>query len=391
MIRVGFIFQDNLGRWNGGLNYYKNLVDLINGSNEFEPYILASPKLKVIIDAKFPNVKCYYSNLFTDGSKLSYVRKFFLYYFKYEILINRILKKYKIDIVSHNDFFPLNKKTPCPCCSWIPDLQSFRYPQLFSEKAVVREKFVRQIILDNSKYVVVSSYDSKKDLKECFPKLNEDKIKVFHFTLPPINKVNDYSRDILDKYKLDEYKFFLITNQFWAHKNHIIVLKSLKELLDQYKTLNFKIVATGLQKDSRDLANFNIITNYIKENQLQEYFIMTGNIPYNDVKCLQYYSTAVIQPSLFEGWNTAVEECKLIGKKIILSNIPVHLEQNPANVEYFNPHDEIELAKVLKKVFDNYNLIDEKKFESIAETFQESNWNNFKEEYIKLIKETLGA
>ena len=76
-----------------------------------------------------------------------------------------------------------------------------------------------------------------------------------------------------------------------------------------------------------------------------------GEIPYNDVLQLIKNSVAVINPSFFEGWSSTVEESKSINKLIILSNINVHLEQNPKHAIYFNPKNEIELASVMEKVF----------------------------------------
>ena len=36
-----------------------------------------------------------------------------------------------------------------------------------------------------------------------------------------------------------------------------------------------------------------------------------------------------------------------MGQRILLSNIPVHLEQNPENARYFNPDDPLELADLM--------------------------------------------
>ena len=48
-------------------------------------------------------------------------------------------------------------------------------------------------------------------------------------------------------------------------------------------------------------------------------------------------SVAVLQPSLFEGWSTTVEEAKSIGKTILLSDIPVHREQAPPRRAVLRP------------------------------------------------------
>ena len=66
-------------------------------------------------------------------------------------------------------------------------------------------------------------------------------------------------------------------------------------------------------------------------------------------------SIAVIQPSLFEGWSTIVEECRSIGKKIILSDLNVHKEQNFSESIFFKRNSYEDLSS---KILSSY-----KKFE----------------------------
>jgi glycosyltransferase involved in cell wall biosynthesis len=62
------------------------------------------------------------------------------------------------------------------------------------------------------------------------------------------------------------------------------------------------------------------------------------------------YSIALINPSLFEGWSSTVEEAKSLGKRIILSDIPIHREQNPPGGLYFKSDDPEMLAKHMKDI-----------------------------------------
>ncbi|RIW14372.1 glycosyltransferase, partial [Algoriphagus lacus] len=57
---------------------------------------------------------------------------------------------------------------------------------------------------------------------------------------------------------------------------------------------------------------------------------------------------AVIQPSLFEGWSTVIEDAKSLNVQVICSNLPVHIEQLSLNGIYFNPYNEMELALIIK-------------------------------------------
>jgi hypothetical protein len=59
------------------------------------------------------------------------------------------------------------------------------------------------------------------------------------------------------------------------------------------------------------------------------------------------HSLAVIQPSLFEGWSTVVEDARCLGKKIILSDLLVQVEQNPQGSEFFERHSPQQLADLI--------------------------------------------
>ena len=58
-------------------------------------------------------------------------------------------------------------------------------------------------------------------------------------------------------------------------------------------------------------------------------------------------SLAVIQPSLFEGWSTVVEDARALGKRIAISDIPVHLEQHPPGARVFARDSAESLAAIL--------------------------------------------
>ena len=85
---------------------------------------------------------------------------------------------------------------------------------------------------------------------------------------------------------------------------------------------------------------------------MRDRFIVLGWVPHGHTFDLIRQSVAVLQPSLFEGWSTTVEETKSIGKAIVMSDIPIHREQSPAGAIYFDPNDAASLAEGLIQVFD---------------------------------------
>jgi glycosyltransferase involved in cell wall biosynthesis len=104
---------------------------------------------------------------------------------------------------------------------------------------------------------------------------------------------------------------------------------------------------TGLTHDPRNPHFFVNLSAYAAEKRVADMFSILGLVPYSDLMGLMTNSIAVINPSRFEGWSTSVEEAKSLGKSILLSDIPVHREQNPEYGQYFGVDDPAALADLI--------------------------------------------
>jgi hypothetical protein len=93
----------------------------------------------------------------------------------------------------------------------------------------------------------------------------------------------------------------------------------------------------------------------ISEYNIRDQFIFVGLIPHDHLYSLIRQSKCVLNPSLFEGWSTTVEESKSVGKRMILSNLPVHLEQAPPESIYFKSDDAQDLAGSIKEAWLNFD------------------------------------
>lgn len=91
------------------------------------------------------------------------------------------------------------------------------------------------------------------------------------------------------------------------------------------------------------------------EYKLEKEILFLGFIDRKDQLVLMKNAQAVIQPSLFEGWNTVVEDAKALNQTLIVSNITVHKEQLENNAYYFAPDDYNELALKMVEVINNPN------------------------------------
>ena len=63
--------------------------------------------------------------------------------------------------------------------------------------------------------------------------------------------------------------FFYLPNQYFIHKNHLVVLKALTRVIKQNRNTGMTIISTGLNNDHRHPNYFNSITKFIKLNGLK--------------------------------------------------------------------------------------------------------------------------
>jgi glycosyltransferase involved in cell wall biosynthesis len=351
MINVGFLLNFPI-EYKGGINYLKNLFYAI------DKYY----KNKINIVLFIPqNISEEYVTMFSPYSKVIrtpilqrntlpwLISRIGEKHLGFDILIYQLLKKHKIHCVSHSNYvFPFKSVRSI---NWIPDFQYLHYPQLWSQKQLNTTKKLHKKLIKNSDLIVLSSNNAKNDFKNSYPGFI-DKVRVMHFVSQPdivqfTERKNDLNSHINGKY-------FYLPNQFWSHKNHLTVFKSMALL--KSKGVNVTLVTTGLMHDYRNNNHIDELKSFVKENNIEENVDFLGLIPYSDVLQLIADATAVINPSFFEGWSSTVEESKSIGKLLILSDIEVHREQNPDNVIFFNPTDEQNLAEILEKVWNNDQL-----------------------------------
>ena len=79
-------------------------------------------------------------------------------------------------------------------------------------------------------------------------------------------------------------------------------------------------------------------------------------------------SHSMINPSLYEGWSTTVEEAKSLGVPMLLSDIPVHREQAIGKAQFFDPHSVNDMASKLLEAWNEERHADSFLREQLTQT-----------------------
>ena len=353
MIKVGFIGAVSK-EWMGGLNYFNNLLYALSAieDKKIEAVVFVGKKTDDEIKNTFKKYAEVVEHSMFDRKSLYW----FIWNITYKIFgskyfLDVLLKKHNIQVLSHTKLYGLKY---CKTVNWIPDFQHLHLPGMFSKKEIKSRNESYLELIKKSDKIVLSSYDALKDFNIFTPEYIK-KVAVLQFVSQPDNRyfqLNEADKSVLlKKYNLEK-DFFYIPNQFWKHKNHKLVFESIKNLKDKQQEIN--VICTGYMNDYRNKKYINDIKVFVVKNNLEKNIKLLGLIDYKDVFSLIKFSKAVINPSLFEGWSSTVEECKSLGKNMILSDLDVHKEQSPSSV-FFNRNNVKSLADVLAN-YDNIEL-----------------------------------
>jgi glycosyltransferase involved in cell wall biosynthesis len=362
--------------WTGGYNYLLNLVRALDTymAQSVEPIIFFSDDVDVDEMSPFLDVsgaEVVKSPVF-DQQHASR-RLIHALVFGRDNAVQRVFRDYRIDCVFEAAQFH-GWRSGFPSVAWIPDFQHKCLPGMFGPLAYWKREIGFRAQIGSRRTIMLSSEDSRAVCEKLYRSV-AGRIYTVPFAVPmPSNIDEAMARFTADRYGLPE-SYYILPNQFWRHKNHMLVIDALASLKQKGHT-GIVIAATGHTVDPRHPDYFSTLQSRIAEYSLESQFRILGKIPYADLLPLVFSSEALINSSLFEGWSTTVEEAKALGVPMILSDLDVHIEQTEGDARYFDRFSVKALEEALlsppeKKIFsiEKLSLANEKRMEIFADKF----------------------
>ena len=131
----------------------------------------------------------------------------------------------------------------------------------------------------------------------------------------------------------------------------MLILKA--AVLLKTRKVTFQMVFTGSTKVESESSYYPSLLDFVHKNDIQKEIRFLGIVDRSEQLALMKNAEALVQPSLFEGWSTLVEESKALNKHIVLSDLAIHKEQIDVNCTFFDPLNENQLADILEIIFRN--------------------------------------
>jgi glycosyltransferase involved in cell wall biosynthesis len=226
------------------------------------------------------------------------------------------------------------------------------FPEVSCNNAWQKREATLSLLIQRATYVVTGTETGKKQIETSY-NVPAEKIIVIPIPVPVIkfnDDINEY-QGILDKYKIQK-EFLFYPAQYWPHKNHVTLLKSLKYLKDEYQ-LTMDLVCTG-----NDKGNKKYIENYTKNLGLEKQVKILGFVSDRELAVFYKQAFALSFLSLFGPDNLPPLEAFTLGCPVIASRIEGVEEQLGNAAVYFDPMSHVELAENIIKLHQNSELRD---------------------------------
>jgi glycosyltransferase involved in cell wall biosynthesis len=325
MPNIGFVAIDTDGKWIGGRYYLQHLIKSVAALPEHERMPISDVWWQRPAD---PDPFAEVRDLISSRVVLAYP----------PTVLGRARRKLRriasgtrtaADLFQDAGIGALFPVLPCespgvPYVFWLPDFQYLHLPELFGEELCQWYERYYSTNVSLADLVIVSSRHCFRDYQRAFPEA-ASKARIVPFASIP-----DPSWWRLDPESLALSKnltgpFFLLSNQFSHHKNHMVVFQAVQIL--KQRGVDVRVVCSGSTYGFRGGDYFGHLQEFLKEQDLRENIRILGLLPRDEHAALMRRSIAMLQPSRFEGWSTTVEDAKALGKTLLVSGIEVHREQ----------------------------------------------------------------
>lgn len=264
------------------------------------------------------------------------------------------------------------------------DIQHVHHPEFFSWPVRISRKVTYGLSARHASYFQASSDYIKEDLLGHFRALSPEQVEV----IPSGALIERFARpaaesSFSERYDLPE-RFLFFPAQMWPHKNHLTVLRALKQIETRHG-VKVPLVLTGGRYSAASQ-----IFKFIAD-QSMNYVHYAGKVPFQDMVALYQKAAFLITATLHESSSLPILEAAAAGTPIIASRIrPIEELGHVLQLNLFDPLDSDTLARLILALWN-----DEKTASAQAAHNREHiglySWENTARKYVQFFERILNS
>jgi len=342
-MKLGFDAKRLFCNYTGLGNYSRTLVKNLSQQYPNNEYNLYTSKIKKEVESDF----------FLEKSKFqTYISKSILKFYWRSFSISNELQKNSIELYHGlSNEIPFNlQRHQVKGIVTIHDLIFKIYPNTYSyfDRIIYDWKF--KTSCKKADRIIAISQSTKKDIVKHY-NIDPDKIDVIYQCCAPLfyeENNNVDSSALFEKHKIPS-EYLLFVGSVEKRKNLQLIIKSYEHVPEN---IQIPLVIVGGDKGEKE----NVL-KLINAAELENKIIWISGLNDNyQLQKLYQKATAVIYPSLYEGFGLPVVEALLSKTPVITSNVSSLPEAAGPDSICINPTDAKELGSAIKQVISNEEL-----------------------------------
>ncbi|MFC1598178.1 glycosyltransferase family 4 protein [Patescibacteria group bacterium] len=293
------------------------------------------------------------------------------------ITLPALLARLQIDVILHvKNTIPFTVKTPGAVV--VHDLLHLLQPDVYKKKDSIYMNWAMRRSLPKAKKIIAISQNTKKDLLQEIPELNEVKISVvYQDAMPQFDATvsTETIEVVRQEFNLPE-RFLLFTGSLSPRKNLLGLFEAFAKIQND---VPHHLVITGGKAWKEGP-----IHSRLQELQLEQRVHILGFVPDKNMPALYQAAEAYIYPSFYEGFGIPLLEAFAAGTPVISSNTSSLPEVGGEAALYINPKDPSDIAKKIKTLLSSSELR-EKLQEKGYEQRKKFSWVESSKEILQLL------
>jgi len=230
------------------------------------------------------------------------------------------------------------------------DLQHHHFPQLFSTRERARREVIYRTRCERASLVVTMTQWAKRDIVRAFG-LPPSRVAV----VPGASAIELSSGRGLQP-QIDQAtwlslpeKYLIYPAQTWPHKNHMRLLEAIA--LVRSEGLIVPLICTG-----RTTEYFASLVRRMRELGIQDQVTFTGFVSSRELHALLTRATALIFPTLFEGWGMPLFDGFAAGVPVACAAVTSLPEHAGDAALLFDPYNVAEMAQAIRRLWCDADL-----------------------------------
>jgi glycosyltransferase involved in cell wall biosynthesis len=186
--------------------------------------------------------------------------------------------------------------------------------------------------LARASYVITGTMEGKRQLVEMLG-VDTAKVRVIPFPAPSLPNANPRLAST------PSVSYILYPSRFWPHKNHVVIVESLK-LLRRDHDIELPCIFTGA-----DHGNLSYVLAYAERLGVRDLIHYRGEVTEQELAALYEGALALVYASAVGPDNLPPLEAMGLGCPVITADVPGAREQYGDAALYFGPTDERRLVE----------------------------------------------